>query len=99
MIAILVKVKLKPGKSEEFIPYILADARDSLRYEPGCKVFQVLQNQENPDSFVFYEVYTDDSALDYHRKQPHYLKFEKEAKHLIENLTISTYNPYLSCPN
>jgi hypothetical protein len=32
----------------------------------------VLRSQDNPDAFIFYELYENMEAVDFHKKQPHY---------------------------
>lgn len=32
----------------------------------------VLRSQDDPNKFIFYELYADMDAVDYHKNQPHY---------------------------
>ncbi len=61
--AIIVTIKLEPGSAEVFKPHILANAAAAVREEPDCHLFHVSQAEGDPDTFFFYEVYTD--AADY----------------------------------
>ncbi len=81
--AIFVTVKLKPGSSEAFRPLILANATASVRDEPDCRLFHVLQSEDDPDTFHIYEVYSNPAALDYHRRQPYYKAFYEAAGALM----------------
>jgi autoinducer 2-degrading protein len=72
MIAIWVKVKVKPEGREKFLKAIEVDALGSERDEPGCARFNVLQDAQDPNTYYFYEVYRDESALEAHRAAPHY---------------------------
>eukprot|EP00557_Chaetoceros_sp_GSL56_P001691 CAMPEP_0176504200 /NCGR_PEP_ID=MMETSP0200_2-20121128/15793_1 /TAXON_ID=947934 /ORGANISM="Chaetoceros sp., Strain GSL56" /LENGTH=110 /DNA_ID=CAMNT_0017903589 /DNA_START=91 /DNA_END=423 /DNA_ORIENTATION=- len=70
-IAIMVDAEIKPDRLEEFLDIIEKDAIGS-RSEPGCIRFDVVQNQENPCKFFFYEVYQDAEAVKFHKEQPHF---------------------------
>ena len=86
--AIFVTFKLKSGSAEAFKPHILANAEASVRDEADCHQFDVSQVEDDPDTFHFYEVYTNAAALDEHRKQPHFMAFVEAAGELIEERTI-----------
>lgn len=72
MLAIWVKVRIKPDGRERFLQAIEVDALGSERDEPGCLRFNVLHDQQDPNVYYFYEVYRDEAALEAHRAAPHY---------------------------
>ena len=72
MLAMLVKVRVKPDARERFLKAIEVDALGSERDEPGCMRFNVLQDAQDRDVYYFYEVYRDEAALEAHRAAPHY---------------------------
>jgi autoinducer 2-degrading protein len=72
MLAIWVKVRIKPALRQRFLDAIEVDALGSERDEPGCYRFNVLQDSEDPNVYYFYEVYTGPAALEAHRETPHY---------------------------
>ena len=72
MLAIWVKVRVKPEARERFLKAIEADALGSERDEPGCLRFNVLGDRQDPNVYYFYEVYRDEAALEAHRAAPHY---------------------------
>jgi autoinducer 2-degrading protein len=72
MLAIWVKVRIKPGGRERFLKAIEVDALGSERDEPGCLRFNVLQDAKDANVYYFYEVYKDEAALEAHRTMPHY---------------------------
>jgi autoinducer 2-degrading protein len=86
--AIVVTIKLHAGKAEEFKPHILANAAAAVRDEPDCHLFHVLQSEDDADTFLFYEVYTDAASLDVHREQPHFKKFYQDANHMVAQRSI-----------
>jgi (4S)-4-hydroxy-5-phosphonooxypentane-2,3-dione isomerase len=72
MLALWVKVRVKPAERERFLKAIEHDALGSERDEPGCVRFNVLQDQQDQDVYYFFEVYRDEAALEAHRAAPHY---------------------------
>jgi autoinducer 2-degrading protein len=72
MLAMWVKVRVKPDARERFLKAIEVDALGSERDEPGCMRFNVLQDAQDRNVYYFYEVYRDEAALDAHRAAPHY---------------------------
>src|SRR2546422_8817984 len=72
MLAMWVKVRIKPGLRQRFLEAFEADAPGSERDEPGCLRFNVLQDEKDENVYYFFEVYTDQAALDAHRTMPHY---------------------------
>lgn len=72
MLAMWVKVRVKPDQRDRFLKAIEVDAIGSERDEPGCLRFNVLQDEQDENVFYFYEVYRDQAALDAHRAAPHY---------------------------
>jgi quinol monooxygenase YgiN len=75
MISIFVTIQIKPGFRDQFIEASLGDAQGSVRDEPGCFRFDMLQADSDPNRFHLFEVYADAAALDAHRLAPHYTKW------------------------
>lgn len=72
MLAMWVKVRIKPGLRQRFLEAIEVDALGSERDEPGCLRFNVLQDERDENVYYFFEVYKDQPALEAHRTMPHY---------------------------
>lgn len=75
MLALMVNVQIKPGMRNEFLAVIKEDAENTSAREEGNFQFTVIQNNDDPDSFFFLEIYKDQAALDAHRTMPHFLKY------------------------
>jgi (4S)-4-hydroxy-5-phosphonooxypentane-2,3-dione isomerase len=75
MLAIFVTVKIKPDQRQRFLDVIEDDAVSSVRDEPGCVDFQVLQDGGDADTYYFYEVYRDEEAMQAHRQTPHFARW------------------------
>ena len=72
MLAMWVKVRIKPAERQRFLKAIEVDALGSERDEPGCLRFNVLQDGQDENVYYFYEVYKDQAALEAHRAMSHY---------------------------
>ena len=86
--AIVVTFKLKPGSAQAFRPIIMENAEASVRDEPGCHQFQVLCDEVDPDQIVLYEVYEDVDAFEAHKMTPHFEKFDREGKPMVEEAVV-----------
>jgi len=82
-LVILVEFTIKPDGIGRFRELILANARLSLRDEPGCRQFDVLSPPDDPGRVTLYEVYDDAAAFDFHLGTPHYKSFAAAADDLI----------------
>ena len=61
VIALVVSLQVVPGRLEEFIAAIRENAERSFTDEPGCRFFDVCQDQADDHHFVFYELYADEA--------------------------------------
>ncbi len=73
MFTLFVTVKIKEGRRDEFIAATKGDAEGSNTKEPGCLRFDVLADNNDPNTFYLYEVYENRDAWETaHRGMPHY---------------------------
>jgi autoinducer 2-degrading protein len=73
----LVKVQVKPELLGEFKTAVLKNAELSVQRDPGCVRFDVLQQEDDPTRWCFYEVYEKEQAWVDHRASPHFLAFKE----------------------
>uniref|UniRef100_A0A7S3NIJ9 ABM domain-containing protein n=1 Tax=Aureoumbra lagunensis TaxID=44058 RepID=A0A7S3NIJ9_9STRA len=76
----IVILEIEESRVEKFRQVAEIDAKGS-RAEAGCYRFDVLQDKEQANKFVFYEVYKDDDAIAFHKTTSHYkawADFKKE---------------------
>ena len=79
MYAVVVPLKVKPEMREKFLAAAQDDSTCSVRDEPGCLRFDVVQDNTDPDKFFFYEVYKDEAAFKAHQQTPHYPRWREAA--------------------
>ena len=77
MFIVLVQVQVKAELLDEFKPAILQNAARSVERDPGCRRFDVLQQEDDPTKWVLYEVYDNEEAWVQHRGSAHFLDFKK----------------------
>ncbi|KAJ8605630.1 hypothetical protein CTAYLR_000108 [Chrysophaeum taylorii] len=70
-IAVIMKIEVEGSRLNEFLDIMRRDAVGS-RSEPGCLRFDLLEERDKPNSYVFYEVYRNGDAVAFHQHQPHY---------------------------
>lgn len=89
-LVVLVEFRLHPGKAAAFRPIVLANARASVRDEPGCRRFDVLtpERDAEPDTVWLYEIYDDAAAFDAHLASPHFKAFAEAAEPLIASRRV-----------
>lgn len=75
MFTVLCHVIVKPDRVQDFIDASSANARAS-REEPGCRLFEVIQQQGEPTQFVLVETYDSAADLGVHKTQEHYLTWK-----------------------
>ena len=69
-----VTVEIEVKRILEFLRIIEEDAIES-RKEPGCRCFHVSKDKDQLNKFYFYEAYINQDAVNYHKLQPHYLRW------------------------
>lgn len=72
MIVLVAKYHVKAGKGDEVAAALQRMAPLVQAGEPGCTLYHANRSTENPDLFLLYEHYADQSALEAHRETPHF---------------------------
>ena len=71
-----------------FLAAMLPNAEASVREEEGCIVFDVLEAQEEPDTFYLYEIYSTPEALATHKETEHYKQTRAVVNDLISEQSV-----------
>jgi (4S)-4-hydroxy-5-phosphonooxypentane-2,3-dione isomerase len=74
MYVVCIHVRVHPENRQDFIDASLENARQTIQ-EPGNFRFDVNQQLDDPDRFVLYEVYRDESGMEAHKETAHYAKW------------------------
>src|SRR5437762_14310083 len=83
MFALIVSLKVKPEMRDRFLEAAEDDSTCSVRDEPGCKRFDVLQDADDENHFYFHEVYRDEAAFQAHSHAPHYARWREAAGQVL----------------
>jgi (4S)-4-hydroxy-5-phosphonooxypentane-2,3-dione isomerase len=84
MLALIVSLKVKPDQQDRFLAAAEDDSICSVRDEPGCLRFDVLQDQSDQNHFFFHEVYRDEEALSAHQQTPHFRRWREAAAQVLD---------------
>lgn len=87
--AIFVTVKVSEDKLQAFLAHAYANATASVRDEPNCHMFRVMQNHEDPTTVHYYEVYTSAESLDLHRETVHYKSYNAAVEPMILEKSVT----------
>ena len=91
MFIVLVQVQVKPELLGEFTPAILNNAARSVERDPGCHRFDVLQREDDPTRWVFYEVYDNEGAWVKHRGSAHFLAFKEVGDRALVSRDVTKF--------
>ena len=84
MFSLVVQMEVRPGRREEFLAGMAANAEASVRDEPGCLRFDVCSVEGDEHRFVLYELYTDAEAFAAHKAAPHFARWRAVAEQVLE---------------
>lgn len=93
MYVLWVTLQVQPENRQEFLDAITANAAASVRNEPGCLGFDVIELDRQENRFAFYETYTAREAFEIgHKQAPHFLAWrEVAAKVLVPGSQVNTF--------
>ena len=76
MFVVCVYVRVKSENRDSFIEATGENAGNTI-LEPGNLRFDVIQQADDPDRFVLYEVYRDEAASKAHKATAHYARWRQ----------------------
>lgn len=88
MHVINVAVTLKSQHVQDFLKEIERHRGEIARHEPGCLVFDLCQDKSDPNTFILYEVYADDAALERHRNSASLKQYFETTKDWAVSRTV-----------
>ena len=84
MYILMVRLKVKEDRIDDFIAASIGDARGSVLNEPGCRRFDIIQAADDPTSFAFCEVYNDEDAFAAPTTYPHFKEWDAAVKGMFD---------------
>jgi len=85
MFSLVVQMEVRPGRREEFLAGMTANAEAAVRDEPGCLRFDVSSVEGDENRFFLYELYTDAAAFEAHKASPHFAQWRTVAAEVVAN--------------
>ena len=73
-VILLIEAKIQPQRRTELVEAVLKYL-PLVRAEPGVEAFYVTSRKDDPNTFVFYEIYKSQVAQDFHLQQDFTKKF------------------------
>jgi quinol monooxygenase YgiN len=83
MFSLVVQMEVRPGRREEFLAGMAANAEASVRDEPGCLRFDVCSVEGDEHRFLLYELYRDAAAFEAHKASPHFAQWRTVAAQVL----------------
>jgi len=84
MYILMVRLKVKQDHINDFIKASIADGTGSVLNEPGCRRFDIIQDETDPTLFAFNEVYNDEAAFEHHKTAPHFKQWDTAVKPMLD---------------
>jgi autoinducer 2-degrading protein len=91
MYVLIVSARVKPEQRGRFLEAIEENAVSSVRDEPGCLRFDVVRDRDDPDHYLFYEVYRDEEAFAAHRAGDHFARWREAADEVLSDPLEATH--------
>lgn len=94
MIVLVAKYHVKPGHGDTVAAALREMAPLVRASEPGCTLYHANRSTENPNLFLLYEHYDDQTALQNHRETPHFKAIiEAKIVPLLDKRERELYEP------
>ncbi len=93
MVVLAVTWVARPGHEDEVAELFRKLEADSRR-EPGCLMYIVHRQKDQPARFFIYEQYRDEAALEAHRNSPHFQEYAvKGLANIADRVQGDLYTP------
>ena len=87
-IGLIARVKITPGKTEEFEALFAWQAEQVRLHEPGNSLYRLFRSREVDGAYVVMEIYADEVALQGHRRSAHMEANRPKVAPLIAEPTV-----------
>lgn len=87
-LTVMAKILAKPNK-REFVKTELLKLIDITRKEEGCISYDLHQDNENPNLFLFFENWESRDLLEKHLKAPHIVSYIKATEEAVEEFVLN----------
>jgi (4S)-4-hydroxy-5-phosphonooxypentane-2,3-dione isomerase len=87
----VVEYDIQLGQIDAYLAALKENAAASVK-EPGCREFNILVSQKDPNHVLIFEAYDDAAAAQAHRETDHYKKYAAAAKDLFVKREVRPFS-------
>lgn len=89
----LVRVEVKPENNQQFARIVTAEMAQSLKAEKGVLAMYAATEQDQPNKWLFFEIYASDEAYEAHRQTPYFQDYLKQTEKMVVDKQIIEITP------
>src|SRR5476651_2502417 len=86
-----INLDIAPDQFDKFMEAAKENAAASTK-DPGCREFNVMVAQNDPHHVMFFEVYDNAAAVDFHRATEHFKKFQAVTKDMVVKRDVRAFS-------
>lgn len=91
----LSRIKVDPGRLEEYNAYLKEEIEASMRLEPGVLALYAVAEKDAPHRITILEIYADRAAYESHLKTPHFQKYKQGTLEMVKDLELVDTDPLI----
>ena len=77
-------LRVKKKHVADFTRLVKRHAANSITKEPGCVSFEVSVDRDDPQRFVFYEIYVTEADFEAHCQTPWFKRQQERTAHMVD---------------
>jgi (4S)-4-hydroxy-5-phosphonooxypentane-2,3-dione isomerase len=85
-----INLDIAPDQFDKFMEVAKENAAASTK-DPGCREFNIVVSADDPHHVMFFEVYENAAAVDFHRQTEHFKKFQAVTKDMATKRDVKRF--------
>jgi quinol monooxygenase YgiN len=97
VLTVVARLRAAAGKGDALAALLAEQVATVRGTEQGCLAYTAHRSTSDPDLFLFYEVYENEAAFDFHRRSVHLVAYRerREAEGLTAGAAeVETFRPF-----
>jgi (4S)-4-hydroxy-5-phosphonooxypentane-2,3-dione isomerase len=87
----VVEYDIVPGQIDAYLAALKENGAATVK-EPGCREFNILVSQKDPNHVLIFEVYDDAAAVQAHRETDHFKKYAATIKDMVAKREVHPFS-------
>ena len=87
-----INLDIAPDQFDKFMEVAKENAAASAK-DPGCLQFNIMVSQTDPHHIMFFEVYENAAAVDFHRQTEHFKKYQATTANMVADRNVRQMTP------